>query len=101
VTPHPRITLPQRSSDDAGPALTFNNDRLILAWTDDNQHVRVMFSDDRFLGSWSAPLDLGHSSDNAGPALAVMNSSIVCIAWIEITPSRKRKPTARWLQRIV
>jgi hypothetical protein len=90
--------LPQRSSDDAGPALAFASggglNRLFLAWTDDNQQLRVMFSDnpDAPVSSWSNSQVLGHSSDNAGPALSFGTSigpmglppkALVCVAWID------------------
>jgi hypothetical protein len=93
-----RHPLPQRSSDDAGPALAFASggglNRLFLAWTDDNQQVHVMFSDnpDPSVSSWSRSQVLGHSSDNAGPALAFGSSfgpmgvppkALVCVAWID------------------
>jgi len=94
-----RTVFPQRSSDDAGPALAFASggglNRLFLAWTDDNQQVHVMFSDtpDVSLSSWSNSQVLGHSSDNAGPAVSFGASfgptpmtspeAIVCVAWID------------------
>ena len=83
LTPLAKTTLPERSSDDAGPALAFNNGRLFLGWTDNNQRVKMMFSDDPDARIWSPKIDIGHSSDNAGPALAVVGSSIICIAWID------------------
>jgi len=40
-------------------------------------------ADDPDAHAWSPKIDIGHSSDNAGPALAVVASSIVCIGWID------------------
>jgi hypothetical protein len=90
----PTTMLPQRSSDDAGPALAFASgaglNRLFLAWTDDNQQMHVMFSDDLNASLWQNDQILGHSSDNAGPALAFGTSfgpngseALVCVAWID------------------
>src|SRR5262249_52766099 len=84
----PKITLGERSSDDAGPALAFGNDRLFLAWTDDNDHVKVSVSTDDG-ASFSPPWYGGEqSSDNAGPALAYLESDqhgapgLLCLAWV-------------------
>jgi hypothetical protein len=92
----PTTMLAQKSSDDAGPALAFASggglNRLFLAWTDDNQLLRVMFSDNQDASVWSNSQVLGHSSDNAGPALSFGTSfgpmglppkALVCVAWID------------------
>jgi hypothetical protein len=84
----PRNTLPERSSDDAGPALAFGNDRLFLGWTDDDDRVKVATSSNDGI-NFAPPWDGGeHSSDNAGPALAYMDSGtaatpgLLCLAWV-------------------
>jgi hypothetical protein len=86
-------TLPHRSSDDAGPALAFGQvngqNRLFLAWTDDNARVNFSFSDDANAQAFSTPIILGNSSDNAGPALAFGTgaafgaSGLVSVAWVD------------------
>jgi hypothetical protein len=84
----PKNTLGERSSDDAGPALAFGNDRLFLAWTDDDDRVKVAVSTDDGM-NFGPPWDGGeHSSDNAGPALAYLDSGmpaspgLLCLAWV-------------------
>jgi hypothetical protein len=86
LQPLTKKTFSQRSSDDAGPALALGNGRLFLAWTDDNQRLNFMFTDDPDAQIWQPPMTLGHSSDNAGPALAFIpqgTNGIVCVAWID------------------
>ena len=82
-----RSVLPQRSSDDAGPALVFAQvsgaGRLFIAWTDDNQQMHVMFSTDPKAVTWQNDQILGHSSDNAGPAMAIGPMGIVSVAWVD------------------
>ena len=84
----PKNTLRERSSGDAGPTIAFGNDRLFLAWTDDNDRVKVAASADdgqTFGPAWDGG---EHSSDNAGPALAYLEGShsrtpgLLCLAWI-------------------
>jgi hypothetical protein len=75
--------LEEVGSDDAGPALAFGNSRLFLAWTDDDDHLQVMYSDDPDAQTWQPKQELGHSSDNAGPALVFIPGGIVCAAWID------------------
>lgn len=84
----PKNTLRERSSSDAGPAIAFGNDRLFLAWTDDNDRVKVAVSTDDG-ATFGPPWDGGeHSSDEAGPALAYLDSGhagiagLLCLAWL-------------------
>lgn len=85
-----KVTLNERSSNDAGPALAIGNlsegPRLFLAWTDDNQRLNILSSDDPNTNTWQPKRTLGHSSDNAGPALAFVptgGNGLVCLAWID------------------
>jgi len=87
-----KVTLNERSSNDAGPALAIGNPpggpRLFLAWTDDNQRMNVMYSDDPNAGmdTWQHKTTLGASSDNAGPALTFISDQaegLLCVAWID------------------
>jgi hypothetical protein len=84
----PKTVLRERSSDDAGPALAFGHERLFLAWTDDDDRVKVAVSTDD--GATFGPPWYGgeHSSDNAGPALGYLESTppgnpgLLCLAWV-------------------